>query len=343
MSILEDALSNCPAAGVAHCSTVSMAELLTIAPVLILLLGYLLRQFRLPQLNQAWTIIVLDEAVAVPMPRESILATRVWSLCLLLCNGLMLWTGAKLSIPLQGIVGLLFISGLLIDKPFCQSIFHVCSTCSWFAMWDAMLYVGPALQPLEVMLSVKGMLFALMVSGSIIRQQHGHQWQYADPSYALVGFLFIISYFWAVELPLCSIQAMSAVCSYLGRISNFYHHSSFYERIFEVMMMAVVHILFNGFLYFNRRRSPDAITERDATMPIAQNSHFSTNNKDLPSADDISRRFSGATDTEDDNQCIMDESGRQRKLPGDCVEISEAEAIEIIQKGLNSFKRKIAK
>lgn len=325
---------DCPAPGNLQCTAANAPELLSVGPVMLLIIAFLLSRFRLPKTNESWSVTVGGKSNLNPMPHEVVLITKCWSVGLLIGTLAMLVMRVTVSVPLQLLISSICMSGLLIEHPLSQSIFHLGSTCTWFVLFDAIMHASPQTSILTWVLSAKGALFVYMVCGTVCRLQHGNHWQYSDPSHALLGFLLIVSYFWIVDLPVCALDPAGILCDFTRRSSNMYVHGSGSNRAVEVVKMAIAHIILNVTVYVNR-------IEFSSPKDEIEEGLISDESKSTD-VQDFTRRFSGATDTEDDNQTVSDENGQQRKLPADCVEISEAEAIEIIQNGLNNFKKKRA-
>lgn len=330
--------------GTTQCSPLSSTEFLCIAPFLLIVMGFLVSRIHLPKTKEAWSVLVNGKIRHAPLPSEVATITRLWSSCLFVGVSSMMLLGVQLSIPLQAIISGMCISGIFIGTSFFQTLFHVSCTCGWFALFDMLVYTEPDARLISLMLSLKGVICAFLISGTIIRLQLGNNWQFSDPYHLTVGFVVILCYFCLIELPACGVYNMDLFCSYFGTASNQYLHSSWPVRLGEIIKMLVAHLILNFALYYYQADLVMGNGGKDELESPPTNESTPISNQDLKKAseEDLTRRFSGATDTEDDNQTITDETGQQRKLPEDCVEITEAEAIEIIQNGLNSFKKKRA-
>jgi hypothetical protein len=340
--------------GGALCSPIARGEMMGVLTLLSLLSIYLFRNLRLSKADEAWAVVVEGAVRHAPLPAEAAAVTRVWSGILLFSTLALLLSGAQISVPMQLILCCIILSGFFIDKPLFQSIFHVSSMCSWFAVFDLLIFAKGDQRVLHLLLSPKGLFVGFLASVAIIRLQLGNKWQFRDPSHLLIGLVLLLGYFWGVDLPSCTLYNVDVMCSFFGNTSNQYLHNNSSARAVEVIKMLFAHILFNTAFYMNANvvsaesDSSDAkggeATAHPASASDKENSKGPKSDKISGEEVDSSRRFSGATDTEqDDNMTgMVDENGQPRKYPEDCVEISEAEAIEIIQNGLNSFKTKRA-
>ena len=315
------------------CSIMSSAELLWITSILILLALYTCSNLHYPKMNAAWSVDYEGSTHLTPIPGDIVMITRSWCAVLLLGGFGLLLCGYKMSIPLIVISLCIVVSGLYITKPFFQTTFHIFTSLSWFAVFDLIIYAQPDERFLQVLMSPKGLYGGYLASIAVIRFQLGNKWQYKDLSHVTLGFILLLLYFWSLEVPACSVYRLDILCRYIGKGSNNYMQGSFTERIKEFIKLLFAHSFLNLSYAMNVKDFNSSSLEDKAD---GQKKKI-----EIVVEEDLTRRFSGATDTEDDVQVISDENGK-RKFPDDCTEISEQEAIEIIQNGLNKFKDKKA-
>jgi hypothetical protein len=332
-------------AGSALCAPIARGEMIGMLSVISLLFIYLFSHLRISKTEEV--AVVEDTARHTPLLIEVV--TRVWSGALFVITMSVLLSGDQISIPMQFILCCVIIGGLFLEKPLFQSIFQISSMVSWFAIFDLFIFSKGDERIMSLLLSPKGVLIGFLASASILRFHLGNKWQFRDPSHLLIGLVLLLGYFWGVDLPACTLYNVDVICSLFGNTSNQYLHNSSSGRAVEVIKMLFAHILFNAAFYMSAAAisaaDKDNATSGIAAPPVLTSSESSTKSDIVAPAGedgDTCRRFSGATDTEqDDNMTVVDENIQTTKYPDD-LEISEAEAIEIIQNGLNSFKKKRA-
>lgn len=233
---------------------ISNLELALVAPTLLALAAYVLHRVQLPHLGQAW-------GVGVPIPQEVVLATKTWSgilfvayayLCLQ-TRGEILFTA---PFPYTASIILFVVSGIFIARPLAQSVFHVCSCCSWFGVLDLMVTCTTSECLLDKTYILKGLLTLMCASSVAVRYQHGNNWQYKDVHHASIGFIVTITYYWVFELPYCRFFE-SHLCMKLWQSSaSMMMHLGSNERLYGLAIALVIHLCFNGFCLLSVVHTP---------------------------------------------------------------------------------------
>jgi hypothetical protein len=361
---------------------ISNLELALVAPTLIALTVYVLHRVHLPHLGQAW-------GVGVPIPGEVVLATKTWSGILLVAYAyLVLQTRGEIlfsaPFPYTASIILFVVSGIFIARPLAQSVFHVCSCCSWFGVMDLMVTCTTTECLLDKTYILKGLLTLMCASSVAVRYQHGNNWQYKDIHHASIGFIMTISYYWVLELPYCRFFE-SHICMKLWQSSaSMMMHLGSNERLYALAIAVVIHLGFNMFCLLSvvhtpfyaedmlflgqglrtasdplyaSQMAPGALSDQGRT--VFDHSNGITVEDVTPSTTTPhSERASAASDSGQHrrnqawsraSECAYDDHSVPYpprrdddasptmggvRLPPDCVEVSAAEAVRIVQYGL---------
>ena len=267
---------------------------------------------------------------------------RIWSSILL---GLLVLSYSSQE-TLNLVVGvpalILVLSGYFVSHSIAQQIFHVGSSCSWIGCFDMYARITPQ-NTLRHLMYWKWLVAIFMTTSIVLRGVLNNKWQFNHPSLKYVGIPLICLYYWGLEIPICDTMGeMTGVSCELShrpppRLASCGIDDHY--RMYGLLAIVVIHVLYGHLMsaFFvdecRENRTPSEL-ERGCGESLGEEQlsvHEGTE-------DEASRK---------DSLHIMPlpstrSQARPTSLPDDLVEISEEEAIAIVQKGLLNFKTRRA-
>jgi hypothetical protein len=295
------------------------------------------------------------------VPYEVVLVTRVWTVLLIISTLLAHNSDFTLSFPYIILVFALCLSGWFINNPVAQIIFHVASTTSWFGIYDLAVR---SINNYPIDFFGWPFLTALFMTTSIVfRSNLGQSWQFQDPSLMCMGVVIMLGYLWGIELPLCTfLESQQSCCSFFQKqdpadvevntgILTFGQLS--YDRCILLGSAVASHISFGQIMYFLIASS--IVEEQvDGNCDISGVLSNMNSNQSISDSSGTRKKASSigsqvrtdSTQKIDKNDIFFQGSDTRqqpsRSLPTDLKEITEEEALRIIQEGFASIKSKRA-
>lgn len=260
------------------------------------------------------------------LPSDIGIVTALWSVILLILFIVAEIRNGPLSFPLRLLALSLSISGMFIDNMTSRNIFHIATTSSWFGCFDIFVR-GIATSADDTLYVSWGCILALFMTTSIIfRGYIGQNWQLESAPLMLIGFPFIMLYFWGLEIPICTFCSSRYFCEYSNVYNDLveYFNLGDYHRFGGILLAIMCHYCFGKIMMFVINMDADA----------------EDNNSDLPNVN--ASKTSDKNNPDKDLDIPLDLRHGNITLPDDVVEISEEEAMSIIQNGLLQFKSKRA-
>ena len=171
-----------------------------------------------------------------------LIVVRVWSCLLMLMCFVAEVFGDRISLPHMALTIIIAGSGLLINNEHAQLIFHICTTCSWFGIFDMFVRSNPGFS-VSFFLKPGWTIAFFIATAPILRVHLGFKWQIQNVALMSIGLVILLAYFWIVELPSCAYLESSNICDVMGTAPSRFAEAYFdYDyRIIGMVLAVLIH------------------------------------------------------------------------------------------------------